>query len=174
MDDRAIKVMTIAESCEYDRLNRRLNQRLVVKRMHEKDTSLTLEEASAAGVAPWKELVREDFHVAVFKDAYPVTPGHLLFVPKYFSDAVIKDCFDDALATGRQLVSSGECAGFNIGFNAGSVAGQTVSWPHVHLIPRRLGDTKDPIGGVRNVIPFAGNYKRKVGWLKKVLRHMAL
>ena len=32
--------------------------------------------------APWTELVREDFHVQMFEDIYPVTPGHLLFVPK--------------------------------------------------------------------------------------------
>jgi len=48
-----------------------------------------------------------------------------------------------------------------------------VMWPHVHLIPRRRGDVKDPVGGVRNVIPYAGNYKTKVGWLKKMLRRMA-
>ena len=28
-------------------------------------------------LAPWTELVREDFHVQVFEDIYPVTPGHL-------------------------------------------------------------------------------------------------
>ena len=30
--------------------------------------------------APWTELVRDDFHVAVYKDKYPVSFGHLLFV----------------------------------------------------------------------------------------------
>ncbi|TKK81224.1 hypothetical protein FDA94_33700 [Herbidospora galbida] len=32
-------------------------------------------------------------------------------------------------------------------------AGQTVPHAHVHLIPRRRGDTPHPEGGVRGVIP---------------------
>jgi len=166
--------MTITESHRLDAQNRRIEQRRVVRRMHEKDESLTLKEALQAGVAPWTEKVREDFHVAVFRDAYAVTPGHLLFVPQYYADGVICDCFRDALETGKKMVSSCECDAFNIGLNCGISAGQTVMWPHVHLIPRRPGDVKDPVGGVRNVIPFAGNYKTKVGWLKKMLRRMAL
>jgi hypothetical protein len=30
----------------------------------------------------------------------------------------------------------------------------------VHLIPRHVGDVKDPIGGVRNTIPGKGNYHK--------------
>jgi ATP adenylyltransferase len=44
-------------------------------------------------------------------------------------------------------------AGFNIGANVGTAAGQTVLHAHVHLIPRRYGDTAEPAGGVRGVIP---------------------
>ncbi|MGE5571471.1 MAG: HIT domain-containing protein [Bacteroidota bacterium] len=43
--------------------------------------------------------------------------------------------------------------GFNIGVDSGEAAGQTVMRCHVHLIPRRKGDTEDPRGGVRGVIP---------------------
>ena len=38
--------------------------------------------------------------------------------------------------------------------------GQTVMYPHVHLIPRRWGDVTDPVGGVRNTIPGKGNYRK--------------
>ena len=48
--------------------------------------------------------------------------------------------------------------GFNIGMNCGEVAGQTVMHAHVHLIPRRRGDTPDPRGGVRGVIPGKMSY----------------
>jgi diadenosine tetraphosphate (Ap4A) HIT family hydrolase len=48
--------------------------------------------------------------------------------------------------------------GFNIGMNNGDVAGQTVGHAHVHLIPRRRGDVKDPRGGVRGVIPGKAIY----------------
>jgi diadenosine tetraphosphate (Ap4A) HIT family hydrolase len=152
-------------------LESRLKQRRAVAKMH--DDELTLSEAQQAGIAPWTNVVREDFHITVFADAYAVTPGHLLFVPQHNTDTLISQAFQDALAEGRRMVLAGECDAFNIGLNMGRPAGQTVLWPHVHLIPRRIGDTADPVGGVRNVIPFAGNYKRKVGWLKKILRRLA-
>jgi superfamily II DNA or RNA helicase/HKD family nuclease len=48
--------------------------------------------------------------------------------------------------------------GYNVGFNAGAAAGQTVPHVHVHVIPRYIGDMADPRGGVRHVIPEKGNY----------------
>ena len=121
----------------------------------------TLKEAQTAGVAPWDlEVDRlSDFHVAVFQDRYPVAQGHLLFVPQYNTDAVIVDCFETAMREGRRMVDAGECDAFNIGINMGTAAGQTVMYPHVHLIPRRSGDCADPVGGVRGVILGHANYK---------------
>jgi diadenosine tetraphosphate (Ap4A) HIT family hydrolase len=115
----------------------------------------TLEESGA----PWDNLVSEDFHVAIFLDKYPCTPGHLLFVPKYNSLGVLKDAFEEAVDWGKAKVEAGEWDGYNVGFNAGEAAGQTVNWPHIHLIPRRKGDVEDPVGGVRNTIPGKGNYR---------------
>jgi len=109
--------------------------------------------------APWTELESEDFHVAIYKDSFPVTEGHLLFVPKYNTVAVLRDAFTDAVERGLKGIESGEWDGFNVGINVGESAGQTCSWPHVHLIPRRKGDMSDPRGGVRHVIPERGNYK---------------
>jgi hypothetical protein len=121
----------------------------------------TLPEAQDAGVAPWDLEVDRltDYHVAVFQDRYPVAPGHLLFVPQYNTDAVISDCFETAMREGRRMVAAGECDAFNIGINMGQAAGQTVMYPHVHLIPRRHGDCADPVGGVRGVIVGQANYK---------------
>jgi diadenosine tetraphosphate (Ap4A) HIT family hydrolase len=48
--------------------------------------------------------------------------------------------------------------GFNIGINEGPAAGQSVPHLHIHLIPRFLGDKKDPRGGVRWVIPEKADY----------------
>ena len=109
--------------------------------------------------APWTELVEEDFHVAIYKDKYPCTQGHFLFVPKYNTVSVLSDAFESAVRCGRDKVESGEWDGFNVGLNYGEAAGQTVSWPHIHVIPRRIGDVEDPVGGVRNTIPGKGNYK---------------
>ena len=102
-----------------------------------------------------------DFHVAVFRDRYPVTRGHLLFVPRYRTQSTIQDCFDSAMRHGHLMVQRGECDGFNVGMNNGISAGQTVMYPHVHLIPRRVGDCDDPVGGIRAVVAGQANYKKE-------------
>ena len=121
--------------------------------------TIDLEQAQKSGVAPWTDLEWEDFHVAVFRDRYPVTQGHLLFVPKYNTEGVIESALSSAMEQGRQMISKGECEGFNVGINVGACAGQTVMYPHVHLIPRRQGDCADPVGGVRAVVMGQANYK---------------
>jgi len=120
-----------------------------------------LEQAHKDGIAPWDLLVEElsDFHTAVFQDRFPVTHGHLLFVPKYNTPAVIVDAFEAALRHGNRLVDEGKCEAFNIGINMGKAAGQTVMYPHVHLILRKHGDCADPVGGVRGVVFGQANYK---------------
>ena len=119
-----------------------------------------LEQAMQDKIAPWNLEVSEltDFHVAVFKDRYPVTRGHLLFVPRFNTVAVLRDCFEAAIFEGNRMFRAGECDAFNIGMNSGTAAGQTVMYPHVHLIPRRTGDCADPVGGVRGVIHGQANY----------------
>ena len=121
----------------------------------------TLTAAQDGKVAPWTNTVPEmsNTHIAVFRDAYPVAEGHLLFVPRANTDESIVVAMGMALLTGRQLVLNNQCDAFNIGLNAGVAAGQTVMYPHVHLIPRMHGDTADPVGGVRGVIPGQANYK---------------
>ena len=44
---------------------------------------------------PWRDVLREDFHVIVYKDNYPVTEGHLLFVPKYNTLDVLNDALNE-------------------------------------------------------------------------------
>lgn len=122
---------------------------------------MDLYEAQKSGIAPWDLKVHSlsDFHVTVFQDRFPVAAGHLLFVPNYNTAAVIADAFESALAQGNRMLASCECNAFNIGLNIGAAAGQTVMYPHVHLIPRLTGDCADPVGGVRAVIAGQANYK---------------
>jgi diadenosine tetraphosphate (Ap4A) HIT family hydrolase len=117
-------------------------------------------ESIESAKVPWTNPVQEDFHVVVYRDNYPVTEGHLLFVPKCNTVGVLRDVLEDAIKHGIQKVNEGEWDGFNIGMNVGKAAGQTIDWPHVHLIPRRQGDMDDPRGGVRHVIPSKGNYRK--------------
>ena len=117
---------------------------------------------------PWSKPIGETNHYFVYRDKYPVTEGHLLFVPKEDLECYLDKCFLGAYAQGQGLVKEGFCDGYNIGMNMGKHAGQTVMYPHIHLIPRNEGDLGrfengtpyDPTGGVRNVIPEKGNYKK--------------
>lgn len=120
----------------------------------------TLQQAQADGIAPWDDLVVDLDTVKVYADRYPVTPGHRLFVPDNNDADNIAECFRQAYNLGEVMVQNGTCDGFNLGMNIGKPAGQTVMYPHVHLIPRRKGDHPDPVGGVRNIIPGQGNYKK--------------
>ena len=121
--------------------------------------------------APWcsnpkayQNIVHEDENVIVFKDRYPVTEGHLLFVPKKRERrSDITNCFVYAYEWGVEGVCNYKWEAFNIGINNGEAAGQTVMWPHVHMIPRRKGDTPNPRGGIRNVIPLKADYVESIG-----------
>lgn len=122
--------------------------------------STTLAQAKETGVAPWDDVYVEDKTFWVFRDRFPVSPGHLLFVPKINNSENIIDCFRAAQRYGEWMVLKGDANGYNIGMNMGSAAGQTVMYPHVHMIPRRNGDCEDPVGGVRGVIPGQANYRK--------------
>ena len=107
----------------------------------------------------YQNIVHEDENVIVFKDRYPVTEGHLLFVPKKkLRREDITICFEYAYKWGIEGIMDYRWEAFNIGINNGEAAGQSVMWPHVHLIPRRKGDTPNPRGGVRGVIPMNQDY----------------
>ena len=122
--------------------------------------TVTLKQAQDQGIAPWDDIEIEENNYVIFNDRYPVTPGHKLFVPKVNNDKNVELCFTKARRFGEWLVLSGQADGYNVGINSGISAGQTVMYPHVHMIPRYNGDSEDPVGGVRNVIPGKGNYKK--------------
>jgi len=120
----------------------------------------TLELAKSEGRAPWNDIEIDTRDFTVFRDKYPVTEGHTLIVPKTADSEGIMKCFNFAVTMGYDNVISDKTniTGYNIGLNVGESAGQTVVYPHVHLIFRRDGDTEDPKGGVRGVIPSKQQY----------------
>lgn len=120
---------------------------------------MELKQAQKNGLAPWDDIMWQNDYVTVFRDRYPVTPGHMLFVPNSDEPRAVHVAMTEAHLEGERLVDIGDCDGYNLGLNTGSAAGQTVMYPHVHLIPRRSGDCSDPTGGVRGVIPSQQNYK---------------
>lgn len=128
-----------------------------------KDQYLTHRSLKAAlidGTAPWKQIDLDLGDVKVYNDQYPVTLGHKLIVPERDAIGAITEAFRCAMLMGTSMVNRGECDAFNVGINVGAEAGQTVMYPHVHLIPRRKDDVADPVGGVRGVIPGQANYRK--------------
>ena len=103
------------------------------------------------------------------RDSYPVSELHSLIVPKrhvetYFelTNEEIHACNELILKIKEKILHEDPSVkGFNIGTNAGKVAGQSIMHCHIHLIPRREGDVENPQGGVRSVIPKKQHYKRK-------------
>jgi diadenosine tetraphosphate (Ap4A) HIT family hydrolase/5-methylcytosine-specific restriction endonuclease McrA len=100
------------------------------------------------------------------RDNYPVTRLHTLVISKRHA-ATFFDLFEPERRAINQLLDElraeitkedSSVTGFNIGMNSGDAAGQTIGHSHVHLIPRRQGDVKDPRGGVRSVIPGKAVY----------------
>ncbi len=92
--------------------------------------------------------VYEDEHVVAFMDVRPLTPGHLLVVPRVH--AANLEVLDEHLGTrvfgvAHQLArglrnSAVPCEGVNLFLADGVAAGQEVFHVHLHLIPRTPGD----------------------------------
>jgi diadenosine tetraphosphate (Ap4A) HIT family hydrolase len=116
-------------------------------------------------VDPDRQLAENALAVAL-TDAFPVTPGHVLIVPRRHVTSFFDLALGEYVAIFELLGplqahlqhEDSTIQGFNIGINVGEAAGQTVPHCHVHLIPRRIGDVANPRGGVRNVIPGMGDY----------------
>ena len=101
----------------------------------------------------------------VIRDAFPISPGHTLIIPKrhvgsFFDLEANERAELLALLCQAKVVADKEFSpqGYNIGINDGAAAGQTVPHLHLHLIPRFEGDLPDPRGGVRWVIPEKAKY----------------
>ena len=114
---------------------------------------------------PASRIVEQNAHAVLILDAYPVSPGHSLVIPKrhvgsffevtQFERAALFALLDRA----KELVDhQHQPVGYNIGINDGAAAGQTVLHLHIHLIPRYDGDQPDPRGGVRWLIPQKADY----------------
>jgi diadenosine tetraphosphate (Ap4A) HIT family hydrolase len=102
----------------------------------------------------------------VVDDAFPVSPGHRLIVPRdhverleQLPEPTWAAVFDLVREEMRRASENG-ADGVNVGVNSGTAAGQTIGHAHVHVIPRTTGDVPDPRGGVRWVIPDRAPYWR--------------
>jgi len=100
-----------------------------------------------AGDAP-ASVVHEDERTMTFLDHRPITPGHLLVVPRehagYLAELEPEDgaqLFRVGMRAAAALrASSLRCEGVNFHLADGVVAGQEVFHVHLHVIPRYAGD----------------------------------
>jgi diadenosine tetraphosphate (Ap4A) HIT family hydrolase len=113
---------------------------------------------------PSRVTLENDCAVA-FPDAFPVTEGHTLVIPKRHVASLFDLPDEEQTAVWRlvaqvrgNLESVLRPDGFTVGVNDGPAAGQTVLHAHVHVIPRRKGDVADPRGGIRWVLPAKARY----------------
>lgn len=111
------------------------------------------------------DLLAETGLAAAFFDGFPVSPGHVLVVPRRHEEDYFALTDEEQLALWRlvadvreQLLTLHGPDGFNLGVNAGAVAGQTIPHVHVHVIPRYEGDQPDARGGIRWVLPEHAPY----------------
>jgi diadenosine tetraphosphate (Ap4A) HIT family hydrolase len=114
---------------------------------------------------PARDHVARNALAFAIRDGFPVSPGHTLVIPVREVATWFEASREEQLAilelvdvVKAQLDVEFAPAGYNVGFNAGAAAGQTVMHLHVHVIPRFEGDVADPRGGVRHVMPGKGNY----------------
>ena len=111
-------------------------------------------------------IVHEYNYFYIIRDAFPVTPLHSLIITKrhvvsYFQCSQEEHdeipILLDTLKIEFKILDE-SITGFNIGMNIGKDAGQTIFHCHIHIIPRRQGDTPNPKGGVRDLIPLKQKY----------------
>ena len=122
-------------------------------------------QACAFCQLPQNRIVDSNDHALVVRDAYPVSEGHTLVIPRRHIGSFFELRPQEreammALLDASKAVIDRELQpdGYNIGINDGPAAGQTVPHLHMHLIPRYKNDVADPRGGVRWVIADKARY----------------
>jgi len=99
-----------------------------------------------AGKLP-AEIIHDDADTLAFLDVNPLSPGHLLLIPKAHYERLADAPPETTAAVGRVLgrlvggvVSAMGADGLNVFVADGQVAGQEVPHVHLHLVPRTSGD----------------------------------
>jgi len=114
---------------------------------------------------PDRPAFHESEHTLALPDAFPVSRGHTLFLPRRHVSSIfdlpaaeLAELFTLLTQVRARLRDELHPDAFTIGINDGTAAGQTVEHAHCHLIPRWQGDVADPRGGVRLLLPERARY----------------
>ncbi|KPA91323.1 MULTISPECIES: HIT family protein [Pseudomonas] len=111
--------------------------------------------AIVAKLAP-ASIVHEDEQCLAFLSIQPITPGHVLVIPKAHASGlgeippetaghmmVVGQRVATALRNSGLRLDGQPCEGINLLLCDGAVAGQTVGHAHLHVIARFVGDGFD-------------------------------
>ncbi len=121
-----------------------------------------------AGHAPATRLY-EDAHAIVILDLFPIHPGHTLIIPRHHG-ALLEHQQTQTnahlMVLAQRVIRAHKAAGVtgahNLVINDGKAANQHVPHVHLHVIPRKRGDTLPTI--VRwwtRMLPLTGMRKRR-------------
>ena len=98
-------------------------------------------------------------------DAFPISPGHTLVIPRRHVADFFSLSSEEQTAMWQMvgivkgiLDEKHRPHAYNVGINIGDAAGQTIGHAHIHVVPRYAGDVADPRGGVRWIIPSKARY----------------
>ncbi len=94
-----------------------------------------------------RTVIENDFAFA-FPTNIPIVPGHLLIAPKRctatfeeLTPEEVADVFELVTKLRPVLVKTFGAEGFNFAWNEGKLSGQSVPHYHLHMLPRKEGDT---------------------------------
>ena len=101
----------------------------------------------ASGKIP-SEIVYQDDEVVAFRDIHPLTPVHILIIPKKHIPSVASITEAESPLIGHMVIVGNQLAkkegvfdrGYRLVINAGEYGGQIIQHLHMHLLGgRRLG-----------------------------------
>ena len=113
-----------------------------------------------------EEILAENDYAQIIKDNSPVSEGHCIIIPKRHIKTHFELSPEENLAVLSLMNEAKDIIlkqghqpdGYNIGSNNGLAAGQSVFHLHIHVIPRYTGDSEQPKGGIRQVLPKTAQY----------------
>lgn len=93
-------------------------------------------------------LIVENERAFAFPSNIPIVPGHTLICPKRHV-SIIDDLTNDELHAilllqkelKQAMIKAFNAEGFNYAWNEGKIAGQSVNHLHLHILPRKTGDS---------------------------------
>jgi histidine triad (HIT) family protein len=95
--------------------------------------------------------VYETTSIAVFADACPSAPGHVLVIPKRHVEKVTdlteleaQELYRVVFLVQKAMVDVWQIPGQNLQINSGVIAGQEVMHAHIHVIPRKKARSGEP------------------------------